>query len=51
VYKNNTFGFAVYVIWSDENPRAIRPTRYQYRWSINVWAGIIADRVVHIFIN
>lgn len=30
-------------VWSEENPYAIRQQRYQQRFSINVWAGIVND--------
>ncbi|KAL0892876.1 hypothetical protein ABMA27_014561 [Loxostege sticticalis] len=27
--------------WSDSNPRVIRPDHFQFRFSVNVWAGIV----------
>lgn len=36
--------------WSDENPHAIIESRHQERFSINVWAGIIGDRLIGPFI-
>lgn len=37
--------------WSVENPRAVKETRHQRRFSVNVWAGIIGQRLIgpHIF--
>jgi hypothetical protein len=32
--------------WSYENPHAILPRGHQQRFSVNVWAGIIADRLI-----
>ncbi|XP_070531446.1 histone-lysine N-methyltransferase SETMAR-like [Cardiocondyla obscurior] len=32
--------------WSDENPHVIRQGAFQYRWSINVWAGLIDNHVI-----
>ncbi|XP_070518829.1 uncharacterized protein [Cardiocondyla obscurior] len=32
--------------WSDKNPHAIRQGAFQYRWSINVWAGLIDNHVI-----
>ncbi|KAL6417600.1 hypothetical protein ACFW04_012632 [Cataglyphis niger] len=38
------------ILWTDEgtlqNPRAIRQHALQYRWMINIWAGIIANRII-----
>ncbi|GBN14579.1 hypothetical protein AVEN_73596-1 [Araneus ventricosus] len=28
------------------NPHAIRPQEHQERWSLNVWAGILGDRLL-----
>lgn len=34
------------------NPRFIRETSFQNRWTINVWAGIIGDKIIGpVFIN
>ena len=32
--------------WADENPHVIRQHGYQHRFSINVWAGIVADQLI-----
>ena len=32
--------------WSPENPYWMRQTRHQVQWSINVWCGILGDRLV-----
>ena len=33
-------------IWSDENPHARQEVRFLRRFSTNVWAGIVNDRLV-----
>ncbi|GBL73684.1 hypothetical protein AVEN_230680-1 [Araneus ventricosus] len=33
-------------MWSQVNPHAIRPQKHQERWSLNVWAGILGDRLL-----
>ena len=33
-------------IWSDKNPHARQEVRFQRRFSINVWTGIVNDRLV-----
>lgn len=33
-------------LWSDENPHAIHQTRFQQRFSINLWAGIINNTLI-----
>ncbi|XP_025154562.1 uncharacterized protein LOC112588531 [Harpegnathos saltator] len=43
---NSVFNSRNFLLWQEENPHAIREGAFQYRWSINVWAGVIADRVI-----
>lgn len=33
-------------VWSITNPHAIKPSHFQHRWRINVWAGIIGDKII-----
>lgn len=33
-------------VWSHVNPHAYTTGNYQHQWRINVWAGILADRVI-----
>jgi hypothetical protein len=33
-------------LWARSNPHAIRERKYQIRFSVSVWAGIIGDIVV-----
>lgn len=48
---NGMFNNKNYVHWADENPFNIRATKHQYRWSINIWCGIIGNRlVIQIFV-
>lgn len=37
--------------YATENPKFVRTVDHQHRWSLNVWAGIIGDRIVgpHFF--
>lgn len=35
-----------YVTWSDYNPFLTIETNSQFRWTINVWLGLIGDKVV-----
>ncbi|CAB0035511.1 unnamed protein product [Trichogramma brassicae] len=32
--------------WAAENPQWVRDVEYQDRWSVNVWGGIVGDRLV-----
>ncbi|KAJ4435499.1 hypothetical protein ANN_18115 [Periplaneta americana] len=32
-------------LWADENPHAVEETRHQHRFSINVWVGVLGDRL------
>ncbi|KAJ4434799.1 hypothetical protein ANN_23370 [Periplaneta americana] len=32
-------------VWADEHPHAVEERRHQYRFSINVWIGILGDRL------
>ncbi|XP_070526515.1 uncharacterized protein [Cardiocondyla obscurior] len=43
---NGIFNSRNRLIWADENPHAIRQGSFQYRWSINVWAGVIGNQVI-----
>lgn len=43
---NGVFNSRNFLFWAEENPHAVRERVFQYRWAINVWAGIIADRIV-----
>ncbi|XP_026830318.1 uncharacterized protein LOC113563195, partial [Ooceraea biroi] len=43
---NGVFNSRNFLQWQEENPHAIRQGAFQYRWTINVWAGVIGDRVI-----
>ena len=32
--------------WQEENPREVHRFRYQHRFSVNVWAGIVGDSLI-----
>lgn len=34
--------------WAEENLHVVRKGAFQYRWSINVWAGIIGNQVISV---
>ncbi|KAJ4438126.1 hypothetical protein ANN_14065 [Periplaneta americana] len=40
-------------VWAYENPRSTVPSHHQVRFSLNMWAGIIGDRLVepHVLVN
>ncbi|KAJ4442624.1 hypothetical protein ANN_04213 [Periplaneta americana] len=40
-------------VWAYENPCATVPSHHQVRFSLNMWAGIIGDRLVgpHVLVN
>lgn len=39
-------------VWSVSNPLAIKHSNFQHRWRINVWAGIIGDKIIGpLFLN
>ncbi|KAJ4446641.1 hypothetical protein ANN_13338 [Periplaneta americana] len=33
-------------VWIDENSHAVEETRHQHRFSINVWSGVLGDRLI-----
>jgi hypothetical protein len=37
-------------VWDEENPHALVQTRYQQRFMVNVWAGIIGNHLIGPFI-
>lgn len=37
-----------YVTWADTNPHLVVQRRTQFRWTINVWAGIIGNIIVSL---
>lgn len=43
---NGMFNSKNYVSWQDFNPHMIRKSKTQFRWSINVWAGMIGPHLV-----
>lgn len=32
--------------WSNENPHWMRTVSFRYRWTLNVWCGIISDFII-----
>jgi hypothetical protein len=46
--RNGVFNSRNYHVWAGENPNATRPRAFQHRFSINLWAGILGDRIVRI---
>ncbi|EZA56081.1 hypothetical protein X777_03191, partial [Ooceraea biroi] len=43
---NGVFNCRNFLYWADENPHVVRQGAFQYRWSINVWTGIIGNQVI-----
>ncbi|EZA49709.1 hypothetical protein X777_12223, partial [Ooceraea biroi] len=46
---NGIFNSRNIITWREENPHAIRVSSFQYRWSVNVWAGIIGNEIIGPF--
>ena len=44
--QDRIFNFHNMHIWAHANPHAIRKARPQTTFSINVWAGIVGDRLI-----
>jgi len=44
--RNGIFNFHNVHIWAHENPHTIQEARHQTTFSINVWAGIVGDRLI-----
>ena len=45
---NGVFNSRNNVYWTEKNSHVVRQGAFQYRWSINVWAGMIANQVVSV---
>ena len=43
---NGIFNYKNYHYWAQQNPHVTRTRSFQYRYSINVWAGIIGSNLV-----
>ncbi|XP_070529809.1 uncharacterized protein [Cardiocondyla obscurior] len=43
---NGVFNSRNHLYWSDENPHMVRQGAFQYRWTVNVWAGVIGNQVI-----
>lgn len=48
---NGIFNRNVHYYWSDQNPRNIRVTNFQIRFSVNVWCGMKGNKIIgpHFF--
>lgn len=44
--RQGIFNFHNNHAWSDENPHAVVEARHQIRFSLNVWMGILGDRLI-----
>lgn len=44
--RNGVLNFHNTHHWSDANPHVIQQSRFQHRFSVNVWAGIVGDRLL-----
>ncbi|XP_066600983.1 histone-lysine N-methyltransferase SETMAR-like [Prorops nasuta] len=36
--------------WADENPHSVREGAFQYRYTINVWAGLVGNQIGPVFL-
>ncbi|EZA46566.1 hypothetical protein X777_08598, partial [Ooceraea biroi] len=43
---NGVFNSRNFLYRAEENPHVVRVCGFQYRWTINVWAGVIGNRIV-----
>jgi hypothetical protein len=37
-------------VWSDENPHTNFQSRYQHQFSINLWAGMLGERLISPYV-
>ncbi|GIY28577.1 DUF4817 domain-containing protein [Caerostris extrusa] len=37
-------------MWSGSNPHVIRPQRHQDSWSVNVWTGMLGNRLIGTYL-
>ncbi|XP_070528277.1 uncharacterized protein [Cardiocondyla obscurior] len=44
--QNGIFNSRNTLYWADHNPKLIREGSFQYRYSINVWAGILGNQII-----
>lgn len=49
--QEGVFNYHNMHVWATENPRAMRESSFQHRFSLNVWAGVVDDVLVgpHFF--
>ena len=47
--RRGIFNYHNVHVWADENPHAIRQTRFQQEFSINLWAGIVNNYLIGPF--
>ncbi|XP_066601289.1 uncharacterized protein [Prorops nasuta] len=43
---NGIFNSRNYIVWREENPHAARECAFQYRYTVNVWAGLIGNNII-----
>lgn len=44
--RNKVFNCHNTHFWASENPKVIRRTNFQHRFSVNLWAGIIGNKLI-----
>lgn len=44
--NNGVINFHNNHVWADENPHAVVQSRHQHRFSLNVWLGVLGDRLI-----
>lgn len=44
--RNGSFNMHNVHFWANENPRAVRRTNFQNRFSVNLWVGIVGNQII-----
>lgn len=47
--RDGVLNFHNYHTWTDENPHRIRQNKFQHRFSLNLWAGIVNNTIIGPF--
>lgn len=47
--NNGIFNRNIHRYWSQENPRFVIENHFQHRFSVNVWCGLLGDRLIGPF--
>lgn len=47
--RSGVFNIHNYHSWAIENPQAVRPSKFQHRFSVNMWSGVLNGELVGPF--